>query len=403
MHMNLEDKKVKYLIGHGGMALKSHQLLPYDSLVCDFLSDLSTILLRDIDSKKYPDIVTFAFWCRRANIQALKKNFNGSHLRVPIGVVFHIAPANVPINFAYSYVFSLLAGNANIVRVPSRDFEQTEIICRGIRKLFNMEKYGPISQMTLLIKYGHDDQITSTLSSECNARIIWGGDAAIKDIRKAPISTRSVELVFADRYSICLINADKILSATQLELKKLAEDFYNDVYLMDQNACSSPHLILWLGSDEDAKDAKYKFWQNVSLLVASKYDLKPVNAIEKYTLLCEQAIVLNDISNFEQFGNFIYRLELSKLPENMDSCRGKYGFFYEHVISDINNVSHIINAKYQTLTYYGVEKALLSDFVVQNHLIGIDRIVPIGAALDIGVIWDGYDIVRCLSRIVDIK
>lgn len=212
-----------------------------------------------------------------------------------------------------------------------------------------------------------------------------------------------MELAFADRYSICLIAADKILGASQLELKKLAEAFYNDVYLMDQNACSSPHLILWLGGEDEAKDAQYKFWESVSLSVTSKYDLKPVSAIEKYTLLCEKAIALDDISNFEQFGNFIYRIELSKLPENMDSCRGKYGFFYEHVISDMNSVSHIINKKYQTLTYYGVEKELLNDFVVQNHLMGIDRIVPIGNALDIGVIWDGYDIVSSLSRIVDIK
>lgn len=401
--MNLEDKRVKYLIGHGGMDLKSHRLLPYDILVCDFLSDLSAILLGDIDSKRYPDIIAFAFWCRRANIQALKKNFNRSYLRVPVGVVFHIAPANVPINFAYSYVFSLLAGNANIVRVPSKSFEQTEIVCRGVGRLFKIEKYTQISQMTLFIQYGHDDQITATLSSECNARVIWGGDEAIKNIRKAPISTRSVELAFADRYSICLIAADKILGASQLELKKLAEAFYNDVYLMDQNACSSPHLILWLGGEDEAKDAQYKFWESVSLSVTSKYDLKPVSAIEKYTLLCEKAIALDDISNFEQFGNFIYRIELSKLPENMDSCRGKYGFFYEHVISDMNSVSHIINKKYQTLTYYGVEKELLNDFVVQNHLMGIDRIVPIGNALDIGVIWDGYDIVSSLSRIVDIK
>ncbi|MBR5162072.1 MAG: hypothetical protein IKW80_10625 [Thermoguttaceae bacterium] len=30
----------------------------------------------------------------------------------------------------------------------------------------------------------------------------------------------------------------------------------------------------------------------------------------------------------------------------------------------------------------------------------VDRIVNIGEALDIGVIWDGFDIVKALSRIV---
>ena len=34
---------------------------------------------------------------------------------------------------------------------------------------------------------------------------------------------------------------------------------------------------------------------------------------------------------------------------------------------------------------------------------GIDRIVPIGQALDINFYWDGYDINRILTRVIDIK
>ena len=72
---------------------------------------------------------------------------------------------------------------------------------------------------------------------------------------------------------------------------------------------------------------------------------------------------------------------------------------YEYDTYDFNGIAHIINTKYQTLTYFGVEKSELLGFVVNNRLKGIDRIVPIGKALEIDVIWDGYDIVRSLSRI----
>ena len=75
----------------------------------------------------------------------------------------------------------------------------------------------------------------------------------------------------------------------------------------------------------------------------------------------------------------------------------------EYDMDDINSIAHIINNKYQTLTYFGVDKSELLDFVVKNRLSGIDRIVPVGQALDIGIIWDGYDIVRSLSRIIDVK
>lgn len=403
IHMNHQNKNIQYLLGNASIDLKGQCLSPYDPNVCEFLSDLSSIILGDDEAKKYPDIVSFGFWCRKANIQSLRKKFDTSYLRLPLGIVFQIAPANVPINFAYSYVFSLLAGNSNIVRVPSKDFEQIKIVCRVIQTLFKDQKYIQISKMTIFVRYGHDEAITANFSSNCSARIIWGGDSAIKSIRKFPIPTRSVEIVFADRYSICVIAAEKILSANRQELRKLAENFYNDTYLIDQNACSSPHLIVWLGREEEVSAAKNKFWESIFNITSQKYDLQPVNGIEKYCLLCEKAIELDCISNFEKHENFIYRVELTDLPDGMDHCRGKYGFFYEYTTSDLNSTRHIITEKYQTLTYFGVDKNVLRDYVFKNRLPGLDRIVPIGSALDIGVIWDGYDIVSSLSRIVDVK
>ena len=42
-------------------------------------------------------------------------------------------------------------------------------------------------------------------------------------------------------------------------------------------------------------------------------------------------------------------------------------------------------------------------FIFDNKIDGIDRIVPIGQALDIDFYWDGYDINKILSRIVDVR
>ena len=45
----------------------------------------------------------------------------------------------------------------------------------------------------------------------------------------------------------------------------------------------------------------------------------------------------------------------------------------------------------------------LLEFIKGNNLEGIDRIVPIGRAMDIGMIWDGYNLKDNLTRIIDIK
>lgn len=403
IHMLLTNDKIKYLIGTSNMFFNHRPLIPYNELVCDFLNSLSIILLSDVQAKQYPDVVSFAFWCRKANINKLKKEFDDKYIRLGLGVTFHISPSNVPINFAFSYAFSLLAGNANIVRVPSKDFSQTDIVCRSINNLFANEKYSRIAEMTAFVKYEQNNDITEAFSSQCNARLIWGGDNAIRNIRKLPIPERSIEIAFADRYSFCTIDGGSIIKANDEEMKRLANSFYNDTYLMDQNACSSPQLIIWLGEDDELIPAKQKFWNSLYEVVMSKYELEPVNVVNKYTHLCQNAIDLDNINDFVNYGNYIYRIELSELPHQVDALRGKCGYFYEYDTDDINSIASIVNNKYQTLTYFGVDKQLLANFVLSNRLNGVDRIVPIGSALEISVIWDGYDLIRILSRICDVK
>ena len=92
-------------------------------------------------------------------------------------MIFHIAPSNVPINFAYSLISGLLAGNKNIVRLPTKDFEQINIIIDALDQIYETGKYPKISNQIILIRYDADlEEITESLSSACSVRVIWGGD-----------------------------------------------------------------------------------------------------------------------------------------------------------------------------------------------------------------------------------
>ena len=374
---------------------------PYSDVVFSFLSDLSQILLKDKEAQQYPDIVSFAYFCRKANIQKKKQEFVEDRIRLGRGIIFHIAPSNVPVNFAFSYVFGLLAGNGNLVRVPSKYFPHTEIICRVITKLLSEGRYADIKASTAFVKYGHEDEVTRYFSSICQGRIIWGGDSAISYIRNFALPPRGVDVAFSDRYSFAVMGSDAILSADDAEIGILANAFYNDTYLMDQNACSSPQLIVWTGSN--IEEAQKKFWTAVADAAEKKYTLQPVSAVDKLTKLCSEAIDFPDVGKVSRYGNILYVADMQTLPETADCFRGTCGYFYQYVCDDLQEISHIVNEKYQTLVYYGVSAKTLSEFVVNNQLSGIDRIVPVGKALDIDVFWDGYDLVRTLSRIVDVR
>ena len=57
----------------------------------------------------------------------------------------------------------------------------------------------------------------------------------------------------------------------------------------------------------------------------------------------------------------------------------------------------------QTLTYLGFKKEKILKFIIDEKLNGIDRVVPIGSALNIGLTWDGFNLINVLSREIEIK
>lgn len=392
-------KDLRFLAG--AKTIKSLPDILFSQIACDFLDELSKNLMRNKQAKTYQDIISFAFWCRKSNIDNLKNQFSDSDIRIGLGLIFHISPSNVPINFAYTFVFGLITGNSNVIRVSSKNFPQTIIICQEIKNLFNKKKYKNLKKKNLFIKYNHDDKITRYYSSICNARVIWGGNKTINDLRSVPIPANAKEIVFSDKYSICIINSDKLNKLKNIDIKKIAERFYNDTFLFDQNACSSPHLILWLGKDHQS--ASKKFWEQLSSIAKSKYKLEASSNIDKIMKLHEDSAKLQNIKNIYKMNNYIYRVQLKKLSENLHKLRGKWGYFYEYYLKNLNIITKFINTNFQTITYYGVKKSDMVDFAKNNNLKGVDRIVPIGEALEIGLVWDGIDLRRSLSRIIDIN
>lgn len=396
IHMRKND--ITYFVGTEELQVKPD--IPYSNLVCEFLDELSKRLRIDNEAKEYTDILTFAFWCRRANILKLKEDFLDKKARIGRGLVFHIAPSNVPINFAYSFAFGLLSGNGNIVRVSTKNFQQVHIVCKIINELFKDEKYVKLRNQNAIVLYEINKEITDYFSSICDARIIWGGDNTISEIRKSEINTRCVEINFADRYSLGMILPEEILNLDETGLNRLAEKFYNDTYLMDQNTCSAPHLIIWKSFNQGlTKEAQEKFWTSL-YNVAQKYDLSEIKVSDKYTMLCEKAVRLEAFESFKKYENLVYLINLSYLPKDINELRGKFGLFYQCRIDDLTPLSKCINNKVQTCVYFGIERQEIVDFIIDNNLQGIDRIVPIGNSIDISTIWDGYDIIGSLSRII---
>lgn len=391
----MNTNKINYLIYNGDLQI---QPLPiFSEIVCEFLDELSHVLRTDADAKQYPDVMTFAFWCRRGNLTKLRESYQNSKTRIGRGLIFHIAPSNVPINFAFSLVFGMLAGNGNVVRVSEKEFPQVQIVCDAMNRLFLNPEYEIIARQTQVVSYGHDQEQNDYYSSLCNVRVIWGGDHTIASVRRSPLPPRSTEVTFADRYSFGIFNEDYIDGLPGDALMRLAEQFYNDTYLMDQNACSSPHLILWTRELNGTSSGREKFW-NAVYMTARKYALEEKKVVDKFTLLCEQTAEGLDAKRIRQYSNLLYVTELNTLPESIEHLRGKFGMFYEYQLTHFGEIYDNISEKVQTCVTCGMDNEALAQSFVTNYVKGIDRIVPVGEAMDIGLDWDGYDLIGTLSR-----
>lgn len=384
---------------HGSMgALDERPLVPFAEDVIDALDALSKALMHDPQSRLYPDVVTFAFFCRRGNLIKLRENSQLStfnfQLRLGRGLIFHIAPSNVPVNFAYSVVAGLLAGNTNVVRVSQKQFPQVDIIVKHMQEI-GMKRLA-------VVRYPHESNANEVFSAMCDVRVIWGGDATIATIRQNAIPPRAFDICFADRYSIAAINSDELTTdkLNPENLKQLAEHFYNDTYLFDQNACSAPHLVVWTGYH--VEKAKEVFWDAVQQVTEQKYQFQDVMAVDKLTALYKQACAMSTHEE-ETKNNILCRVEIDTLPQDIDSFRCAGGYFTEYTAQSLDEIAPIVNEKYQTLAYYGFTQQELADFVLRNRLTGIDRIVPFGETTAFSLTWDGMNLIERMSRIVDIQ
>lgn len=391
-----------WLIGHQDVIDDSPEIL-FHPLRIDFLASLSKALLTDDRAKALPDVTAFAFWCRRANIEIIARSWSHTRLRIGLGLIFHISPSNVAINFAYSLVFSFLSGNSSVIRLSSKDAVQTTLLTEVIGQLLADDQYASLRPVIHLIRYDHSDHITEFWLQHALGRIVWGGDATVAHIRSLKTHPRSREITFVDRYSLSAIAARPMLEADEATLHSFCSNLYNDIYLMDQNACSSPQLLLWVGSTKDIVAAQTRLWPKFSAYVNSKYTLEPVHAIDKFVGMCCDIIENKNVIQVNIDSPLLTRITLSTLSAQQYEQRGYFGTIHNFAAESLDALVPVINSRFQTLAYFGFTQDTLRHFITTNRLSGIDRIVPIGRALDMSFVWDGFEMLLSLSRVIDIQ
>jgi len=380
-------------------------LAPFVPEILEFCANFSRALFRDAEAKRFPELQALAFWMRKSELERLRQEFDrlktSRTLPVPRGLVFHVPPANVDTIFMYSWLVSVMAGNRNILRISPRAAVQTTIICRVLNEcLEDADK--AMRDNTVMIRYGHEQEITAAISAVADVRVIWGGDASVNAIRSVRIPPHCKELAFPDRYSLSVMRTSKYLGLEEAARREVAAQFYNDMYWFDQMACSSPRLLIWCGGAEESSSASSIFLHDLHDEIQRRgYALDASGNMNKFTFL-SRAILDQPVVSAQQLDHQLTVAQLENIRNlGRDYCGG--GFLFQHYAEGLESLAECVARKDQTLTYFGFDQAEMAAFAQLLNGRGIDRIVPLGKALTFNRYWDGYDLLVEMIRHVYVE
>jgi len=380
-------------------------LCPFSPEILEFCAEFSRALFRDLEAKRFPELQALAFWMRKTELERLRQEFDrlktSCTVPVPRGLVFHLPPANVDTIFMYSWLMSVMVGNRNLIRISPRSAQQTAIICRVFNEC--LERAGQaVRRNTVMIRYGHEQEITAAISAVADVRVIWGGDASVNNLRATKIPPHCKELTFPDRYSLSVVSAAKYLALDEAMRRDVAAQFYNDTYWFDQMACSSPRLLIWCGGREESSAASAAFFRDLrSEISRRRYAVDASGSMNKFTFL-SRAILDQPVISAQQEDSQLTVAQLENIRKlDRDHCGG--GFVFQYYAERMEELAEVVARKDQTLTHFGFDQTELVAFARRLNGRGIDRIVPFGKALTFNRYWDGYDLLAEMIRHVYVE
>lgn len=382
---------------------KSHTRQPFDEKIIAALSALSSNLMKDRSVP--PAFTALGYWLRPAALMQYKKQFEtglvDNCIAAPRGVSFHLPPTNVDTIFVYSWALSLLVGNANIVRLPSN---MSPILVNLLNRVQSALRENQLEAANDFVSYPLDCDTTEALCQYCDTRIIWGGDAKVNSIREFAMKPGGISIPFPDRYSYAMINVSKFCSASDADRNALAAKVYNDIYLFDQMACSSSRLMFWYSDNNDInwQDLANDFMIRCTASARGRnYQIESAVRTAKFLFANQIAIDLDTqkIDFEDPLLTSIY-LNSGTSPKRVSQGGGSL----VHIgINKLDDIAAFAQGMDQTLTHFGFEKETILELARKLNGRGIDRIVPIGDALQFDRIWDGFDLLRSFSKLIVVR
>ncbi|MFA6048880.1 MAG: acyl-CoA reductase [Candidatus Micrarchaeia archaeon] len=231
------------------------QQYPIEDL-CAFFEEYGKNIARDGRTRNIPGAAFASIWLKKSNLLEIVSAAIGTPLVLrgfvehggkmvkaqPRGLAVHWLAGNVETLPVFSLVQSVLAGNANILRLPSATKGENLALLQVLAETRTGKVDGAeVSRSIAAVSVPKEDaEANAMLSSAADVRVVWGGREAVLAITGMPKSETCEDLVFGPKYSFSVIDGETQKSAG---FESVLQNLASDVSAFDQSACSSPHTV----------------------------------------------------------------------------------------------------------------------------------------------------------------
>lgn len=307
----------------------------------------------------------------------------------PLGILFHIAAGNVDVLPAYSVIEGLLAGNINILKLPSGD---RGVSVKLLSELIRLEP--KLKDYIYVFDVPSTEIDTLKIFADiADGIVVWGGDIAVDAARKmASITTKIIP------WGHKLSFAYATLNATDQDLIDLA----HHIAMTDQVLCSSCQGIFVDTDDRNLLDAFAKRFYDILQKINKLH--KPVsigmrgkNTIQHYYEKLEKYRTNKTILSENGISVIVsddHGLELSMMFRNV----WVKGLTQEHIIETLKPHKNHLQTVGLMCNHH--EKEILKDTLSQAGLVRITKPADMSRMI-VGESHDGIYALREYTRIVE--
>lgn len=384
--------------------IREPSLRAFSKAQVSFLTKLSQEIINRQENRAFPDLITFGYFIRPSNIEWYfsSRQSNKNFIATGVGTAIHVAPSNIPINFAFSWLFGFIAGCKNLVRLPSSRSEQISLFLEAFERTSSLPEFADVRKTNYFFHSERESVALDGLVPKVDALLVWGGDSTVEYFRGLVKSPKVRQIFFPSRQSSMILKASAVLGTLESQNSKdFLRNCYNDTFLTDCNACSSPSKVFFVGAESDCKIASSLFFSKLNDFVLRSNRGIPIVPRMMDSLGASE--LSPDWGEVASYGLSIREFRFTDGQTGLKRPL-RFGAFLVKNLPTVGEVTAHLSHDEQTIIHGGFSEVEVSDLGHQLSSNGTNatRLVPLGSALDMGFFWEGRDNPSSLVKYLEV-